>query len=504
MRKYFFTAVLLLICASAAAAQSPSKILRQAEKAMGGAKAVQAINSVERTGTIIRLADGATGKYTSRSSKPNLYSETYDLAGFEYSAGYNGRSGWRRDSRNGLSTLTGDASNDFQAESLFRNSLWLEYKKQKAKIVGSGVAVIDGKQNNLLTFLTNKGVNIKLYFDSASGLLTREEIPAGESTKIIDYMDYRKIGSVLFPYSSKVVTGDEKLEISLTDIRVNLQIARSGFDFPPISGEPLPDIRALLTELQQNEDEVEKILDSYSYVQKSTKRELGKVGVLREAESETRQLSFYKGYRITRVTEKNGKPLSEKDQRDEDKSVEKRVEEIEKTIAKREKAEMKDGPPREDGPRVSIAELLRASNLVNPRRETFRGRSVIVFDFEPNLSFDYKNAKSMLKFFGKTAGVMWIDEQGKQVARLEAYLADSYNVGGGVLAKLRKGASFVLEQRRVNDEIWLPSIADINLSVRVLLVKGIDVNQRIESYDYRKFTTEIKDAKVGESSSTQP
>jgi hypothetical protein len=99
---------------------------------------------------------------------------------------------------------------------------------------------------------------------------------------------------------------------------------------------------------------------------------------------------------------------------------------------------------------------------------------------------------------------MWIDEQDKQVARLEAYLADSYNVGGGVLAKLRKGASFVLEQRRVNDEIWLPSIADINLSVRVLLVKGIDVNQRIESYDYRKFTTEIKDAKVGESSSTQP
>ena len=33
-----------------------------------------------------------------------------------------------------------------------------------------------------------------------------------------------------------------------------------------------------------------------------------------------------------------------------------------------------------------------------------------------------KNAKSMLKFFVKTAGVMWIDEKDKQVARLEAVL----------------------------------------------------------------------------------
>lgn len=503
MSKLYLFGIVLILSLSATA-QSPAKVLKQAEKAMGGTKALQAIGSLERSGSIKRLGDGAVGKYRSLSSKPNLYFETYDLAGLDYSVGYNGRSGWLRDSRNGLSTLTGDASNNFQAESVFRNSLWLDYKKQKAKMIGAGTAVIDGRQSNVLTFSTNKGVNIKLYFDSATGLLTREEIPAGVSTKNIDYGDYRKVGGVVFPFSATIVTGEEKLEISLTAIRVNPQIARSAFDFPPISGEPLPDIRALLTQLQQNEDEVEKMLDSYSYVQKSTKRELGKDGILRETESETRQLSFYKGFRITRITERNGNALSEKDQRDEDKSAENRVEEIEKIIAKREKAEMKDGPPREDGPRVSIGELLRASNLVNPRRETFRGRSVLVFDFEPNPSFDYKNAKSMLKFFGKTAGVMWIDEKDKQVARLEAYLADSFNVGGGVLAKLRKGASFVLEQQRINDEIWLPSVADINLSVRVLLVKGIDVNQRIESYDYRKFTTEVKDAKVGESPPMQP
>ena len=66
------------------------------------------------------------------------------------------------------------------------------------------------------------------------------------------------------------------------------------------------------------------------------------------------------------------------------------------------------------------------------------------------------------------------------------------------MAKLKKGASFVLEQDRINDEIWLPSMADINLSVRVLMVKGVEVNAVVRSYDYKKFATEVKDAKVGD------
>jgi ABC-type taurine transport system substrate-binding protein len=67
-----------------------------------------------------------------------------------------------------------------------------------------------------------------------------------------------------------------------------------------------------------------------------------------------------------------------------------------------------------------------------------------------------------------------------------------------VVAKLKKGASFIVQQERVNDEIWLPSQMDINLSVRLFLVKGIDVNQLTQSYNYRKFSTEVKDAKVGD------
>lgn len=489
--------LLVLLAAIAAAAQSPNSVLKKAEKAMGGQKLLVASRGWIRSGTITNTSTGAKGKFVSRSSQPNLFQAAYDLDGIEFESGFNGKSGWERDSRGGLRTLTGDASLGMQAEALFRNSYWLNYKKEKSKLLPGGTAMTDGRQANVVRINTPKGVEFKLFFDAATGYLVREEIRSGGEVEAFAYDDFRPAGGLKLPYRIRMEKGGETLGIELSEIKADPNIAASVFDFPRISGEPLPDIAKLLSELQANEDEVERILDQYSYTQRSTRREVGKDGVLRPVESETYQLSFYKGNRIRRLIEKNGKPLSAKDQEDADKDAGKRVEEIEKELAKKE-AKSQSGPPSEESRRISTAEVLRASRLLNPRRERFRGRDVIVFDFEPNPDFDYKNARSMLKFFGKTAGVMWIDEQDKQVARLEAYLADSFNVGGGVLAKLKKGASFTLEQERLNDEIWLPSLADINLSVRVLLVKGIDVNQEIRSYDYRKFATEVKDAKVGE------
>jgi hypothetical protein len=483
-----------------APAQSPSKILKQAERALGG-KALQNIRSIAKTGTIKRLSDGTGGKYLYQSSAPNLLNVSYDIGGFENEIGYNGRSAWARNSRDGLQTLTGKASVDLQAKALFRNSLWLNIKNEKSKLTSGGQPVIDGKKANVVTLTTPKGIAIKLYFDAITSLLLRDEIPNGDITETTDYGDYRDVSGTNQPFLIRLTMGSEVYEIHLDEVKINPSIARSEFDFPSLSNEPLPDIAALLQQLQANEDNIEKMLDSYSFTQKTIMRELDKNGILRDTESETNQISFYKGYHITRLIEKNGKPLSEKDQADADNHAAKQVDEIEKKLAKNESRTGKldsTGKPSEDSRRISIAEVLRASKLLNPRRERFRGRDCVVFDFEPNPAFDTKNATSLLRFFGKTAGVIWVDEQDKQVARIEAVLFESLSFGGGVLAKFKKGATFTLEKERVNDEIWLPSQADINFSLRVLLVKGIDMNQVQQFYDYRKFVTEVKDAKVNE------
>jgi hypothetical protein len=479
-------------------AQSPSKIIKQAEKALGGQKQLKAIVSISRSGTITRLSDEVTGHFVSQTAAPSSFNVSFDIAGFETEGGYNGRSGWTRNSRDGLRTLTGVESSQMQARSSYRHHLWLDAKNEKLKFVFAGTTTINGKSSNIVTITNPKGVTIKVYFDAATGLPIRDEIPNGSVIEVTDHTNYRDVSGIKQPFTDRVTIGDEKYEIQFDEIRPNAQIARSDFDFPNLSTEPLPNIPALLKELQANEDRVDELLDHYGYTQKAVDRELRKDGVFRNTGSETTQITFYKGNRIARQIEKNGKPLSPGDQEKEDKDVAKRVEEIDKKIAKQQAraAKGKDAP--DEDRRISIAEVLRASKLLNPRRERFRGREVIVFDFEPNPTFDMKNAKSMLKFFGKTAGVMWIDEKDKQVARVDAVLAQSLSIGGGVLAKLNKGATFTLEKERFGDEIWLPSLAEINLSVRVLLVKGINVNQLVRYYDYHRFETEVKDAKVDE------
>jgi hypothetical protein len=500
--KFVSLLLLTLIVGFSVSAQSSSKILNPAEKAMGGSKALKSVRSIRRVGQIKRLSDGAEGKYFFQTSQPNLVNVGYDLGGFETETGYNGRSGWTRNSRDGLRTLTGTASIQLAAAALYRNNLWLRYKDEKAKLTWGGIAAIDGRNANIITLSSPKGTSVRLFLDTVSGLLVRDEVPMGDALFITDYGDYRAVSGIQQPFFERIKIGDEAYEVRHEHIGINESIAASDFNFPAGAGEPLPDITALLKDLQANEDNVESLIDKYSFIQKSIKRELGKDGALRETESETVQLSFYKGRRISRLIEKNGHPLNAKEQEEADKDTAKRVEEIEKEIAKEEAATLKQdraGTPSNESRRVSIPEVLRASKLLNPRRERFRGRDVIVFDFEPNPDFDMKNAKSMLKFFGKTAGVMWIDEKDKQVARLEAYLFESYKVGGGMLAKLNKGASFTLEKERVNDEIWLPSQVDINMSIRLFLLKGISVNQVIRSYDYRVFQTEVTDAKVNES-----
>ncbi len=498
--KFKFLVFYLLVLALSVSAQSPSKILSQANKALGGEKVLKTIRSWEATGKITRKSDNASGAYQAFASNPNYYGGKFDLNGFEYSVGYNGKSGWIRDSRNGLRTLTGDSAKDFQAEVVHRNTRWLNAKADKSKITAGGGVMVNGKQANVVNITTAKGVQIKLFFDAASGLLVREEIPQGAIVKSFDYADYRKVGNVMEAFLITTKVGDETFEIRLDEIKHNGQIAKNVFDFPQISNEPLPDIKTLLDEIRANADKVDQILENYSYTELRIDREVDKAGNLIEKSSEKKLLTFFKGYRISRLIEKNGKPLSASDQAKEDKDVEKQVNEIEKRIAEKEKKQINQrdtdsgtgGQPSGEGQRITIADALKGSLLVNPRRERFKGIDVIVFDYEPNPAFKPKTRNE--KLFALCNGAVWVDAKTKQVVRLDAVLTQS---AGNFLAKAKRGASFSLENELINNEIWLPSQADVNLSIKILFA-GININNLIKYGEYSKARVEVQDSKVDE------
>ena len=54
----------------------------------------------------------------------------------------------------------------------------------------------------------------------------------------------------------------------------------------------------------------------------------------------------------------------------------------------------------------------------------------------------------------------------------------------------------VMEQTRMVEGVWLPRLAQINLSVKVLLFGGGDYNQTYEWSDYKHFSGDVGDYKL--------
>ena len=473
---------------SARAAGGAEKILTRCAKAMGGEKALRKVSSWQSRGTVTRPSDGRSGSFESAARVPGQFWQEIRIGSDVYAEAFNGKSGWREDPAAGLRTLTGDAGRDFQAEARFRCVHWLEWKKDKCRLADAGAATWNGKPARKVLLTTRRDTRIALYFDAGSGLLVGEEFPAGKGLRRYEYSDYRTVQSLRLPFAITASDGRDAFRIALESIRINTPPGAGRFDFPAPAGRALPDIPALLKEVGDNQERLEKLLDRYAFTESHSVREFDKGGAIREKPEETYEIIFVRGHQVRRLVAREGKPLSAPDQAKEDRKLEKQVVEIEKEAAAAVKA---PGGKSARGERsISIGAGLKTSKMINPRWEQYEGRELVVFDFEPNLA--YKPKDTAEKLLQKVAGTLWVDAADRQVVRFEAKLLESYKVGGGLLASVKPGATFVVEQTRVNNEIWLPSWIEIQLDARALFV-GVSMNRIIRYSRYQRFGVESEE-----------
>ena len=83
--------------------------------------------------------------------------------------------------------------------------------------------------------------------------------------------------------------------------------------------------------------------------------------------------------------------------------------------------------------------------------------------------------------------MIWVDEQAREIVRLEAHFDESVKVGAGLLGSLQKGSNFVFEQEKINGEVWLPSYVEVHFSGRIFIVK-LKQNFNDRYTDYKKFS----------------
>jgi hypothetical protein len=69
---------------------------------------------------------------------------------------------------------------------------------------------------------------------------------------------------------------------------------------------------------------------------------------------------------------------------------------------------------------------------------------------------------------------------------------------GWILARLDPGARLIFEQRRVHEDVWLPSRALMQLAGRLALVRRLNFETEVVWRDYRKFRADSRITKFSE------
>ena len=250
---------------------------------------------------------------------------------------------------------------------------------------------------------------------------------------------------------------------------------------------PLPEIHQLMREVQEHQRLLDKVRENYTYTSLQTIQDLDSNGQVKKTETSEHEDFFVNSHIIEHTVKKDGKPLDGHDEQKETERVTKMVEKAEKT------------PPGEplEGPQISISRVLDIMDVRNPRRESYRGRPAIVFDFVGRK--DAKTHGLAEDASKKLQGTLWIDEADRQVAHMEVSFDDNFKVAGGLVANIQKGSSFRFEQAPVNGEIWLPTGGEGTVEMRLLLVKGYRQHFSERDYDFKRFHVETqqgKDAKA--------
>jgi hypothetical protein len=488
-RLRFITLVALMLTgrASPAWAQEPGKIVDQYVKAAGGGRALSKIQTLTLEGTF-STDDGKSGTYTLDTKLPNRYYSELLVGEKNLIEAYNGKSAWHQTAAGELGTLVGPEGMQLEAASQYYNSRLLNLKKNKMALVGH--AQVRGKDTLQLEVTTATGMKRQVFFDAQTHLIVKEAATVAGMEQEILYDDYRAVDGVKLPHKIELHRGSDRYDITVTRAAVNGTVGERVFDFPIKSQVKLPDLKALFKEIDDNQKAIDKIKENYAGTRVEEETEFESDGKVKKRDLTEYTFFYLSGEEISTLVKKDGKPLSDAEQKKENEKTQKRIEELQKREAKKEAKEekAKEKGKNEDKDDPDIELFLRACQFVNPRRERFRGQDVLVFDFEPNPEF--KPHKLVEKVVQKLAGVIWVDEKAHDVARLEAYFVGDMKFAGGLLANLQKGTSFVMEQAYVNNEVWLPTYEEAHIGVRVLLVKGFKVNAVTRYSDYKKFNVE--------------
>ena len=111
------------------------------------------------------------------------------------------------------------------------------------------------------------------------------------------------------------------------------------------------------------------------------------------------------------------------------------------------------------------------------------GALEIVLDYKPNPKWvpPTTEAQALTGLQGR----VWIDAKTRYVVRMEGTIFRSVNFGWGMLAHIYPGGKVVMNQTSVGDNRWIFTDFSMQLSVRALMVKRLEIHSSAKTSGYQ-------------------
>jgi hypothetical protein len=485
----------------AAGAQSAGEVIDRHIKAIGGKTAIEKIASTDVSG-IVRAADGQSGVFTHRAMRPHSLYVSLSWGDSRLRAGFNGRSAWQDDGREGLRTLYGEAASRVRADASYANAQYiLPEKVRQMSVVGRDE--VRGRPVIVLDAVTPDGIARRLFFDAGSYLLVKDEqqTDAGPEVRLFD--DYRLVDEVMTPHRIEWQREGETFFIVVDRVAYNTSVDDRVFDVPAPPAEPPLDIAAMLSAAERNEERAARLLAAYTYTLTETIGTIDRDGRATRKELQTYEVLHLDGRPVAKLLRIGGQPLDEAARRREDARVKNLVEEY-------ERQRLSGGAERsghgERGPVRSVRDLWgsvvaempmleadwfpvyrRMTEFSHARREQLGGRAAVVVEFEPRRGAAARD--DFERQVSRMAGTLWIDEASQQVIRIESHFGEGHE-------EMFQGSSMRTERTLVDGEVWLPFRSELNLrrSLNLFGVIPVAASQplllAIQFTGHRKFSVE--------------
>jgi hypothetical protein len=257
------------------------------------------------------------------------------------------------------------------------------------------------------------------------------------------------------------------------------------------------DAREIVQRAIQVNDRNEEASRNYTYLERQDIRTLDGSGHEKSRKIETWDVTLLEGSPYRRLVARDDKPLPPAEEKKEEEKLRKSNEERGRETEEQRKQRIADAQKRRDERRREpLKELPAAFDFRLAGSEAIDGHDAWIVDATPRRGF--KGATTLSRdLFPKVHCRFWIEKAGYQAVKVEIDTLDTVSLGL-FLVRLSKGSRVTIELARVNNEVWLPKQVTLTAAARVLLVKGMRFDMRIDYSAYKKFQADSRILSTGE------